>query len=265
MKQHESLLRCPICQKGIKVTDDNVVCEQNHAFDIAKKGYINFMTKPVNTKYDKELFEARHHIIASGMYEPLHKKIRTLIDEKYETANIIDLGCGEGTHLAYIVNEVEAEVTKSGMDIAKEGVMTAAKNHLDMLWCVGDLAQSPFQSSTFDVALNILSPANYDEFKRLLTDDGMVIKVVPRAGYLKELREAFYDQEDYTNEQTVDRFKENMNQVETYHLSYTFSLSKDLVPSLHKMTPLTWNVARDVALDLSEVSIDLDILIGKTS
>lgn len=55
------------------------------------------------------------------------------------------------------------------------------------------MAKSPFGDQSFHIILNILSPSNYKEFKRLLVQDGLVIKVVPRPDYLKELREVLYD------------------------------------------------------------------------
>ncbi|WP_175615623.1 putative RNA methyltransferase [Piscibacillus halophilus] len=260
MKQHEQLWSCPICQNSMTVRDNHVVCAENHSFDLAKKGYVNMMTQPVHTKYDKELFEARHRIIESGMYKPLHEKITELINVN---STVVDLGCGEGSHLAHIREKADGEIIGVGLDIAKEGVMTAAKHHLDTIWCVGDLAQVPFKDSSFDVVLNILSPANYTEFKRLLTDQGIVIKVVPNSGYLKELREAFYEQDEYDNHDTKQRFQENMEKVQQERITYKFPMTADLLPSLIKMTPLTWNAKKQDDLDISEVTIDLDILIGE--
>ena len=37
-----------------------------------------------------------------------------------------------------------------------------------ILYGVADLARLPFQNRTIDVVLNILSPANYGEFYRIL-------------------------------------------------------------------------------------------------
>lgn len=58
------------------------------------------------------------------------------------------------------------------------------------MWFVADLANLPIADQSVAVIMNILSPANYQEFKRVLVDDGLIIKVVPRSDYLAELREA---------------------------------------------------------------------------
>ena len=57
-----------------------------------------------------------------------------------------------------------------------------------MLYFVADLAHLPFKDGSIDVIVNILSPINYKDFKRVLSDDGLVYKVIPETGYLKELR-----------------------------------------------------------------------------
>ncbi|MBA5735303.1 rRNA (guanine-N1)-methyltransferase, partial [Escherichia coli] len=69
-------------------------------------------------------------------------------------------------------------------------------------WTVADLANCPNQAETADVILNILSPSNYVEFKRLLKKDGFLLKVVPEANYLRELREFIYvdEKSSYSNE-----------------------------------------------------------------
>lgn len=260
MKEHEHLLSCPICGDSMAVQDHHVLCSRKHSFDIAKKGYVNMMTQPVHTKYDKELFEARYQIIQHGLYKPLHEKVAEIVGERQ---SVIDLGCGEGSHLAEITRMIEQQTIRAGLDIAKEGVMTASKYHQDTIWCVGDLAKVPFKQASFGVVLNILSPANYQEFKRLLSDDGIVIKVIPNSGYLKELRDAFYDGDDYDNQETKDRFIESMHEVEEYRLTYQVPLSSELLPSLLKMTPLTWNKEEPADFDIREVTVDLDILVGK--
>ncbi len=75
---------------------------------------------------------------------------------------------------------------------AVAGIVSAAKQEREAIWCVADLAAAPFRNRSFDAILNILSPSNYAEFERLLSDDGIVLKVIPRSGHLKELRRFLY-------------------------------------------------------------------------
>src|SRR5699024_3874054 len=73
-------------------------------------------------------------------------------------------------------------------DISKEGINLAAATYEEIFFLVADLAHSPFSADSFDTILNILSPSNYQEFKRILKPGGLLIKVVPGADYLKASR-----------------------------------------------------------------------------
>src|SRR5699024_5445925 len=97
--------------------------------------------------------------------------------------------CGECSHLSHIASGLRTNTTNIGIDISKEAIIAATKNNIDAIWLVGDLAKIPLQSISIDVLLNILSPANYEEFKRISKNDGLCIKLVPRQNYLRELRE----------------------------------------------------------------------------
>ena len=265
MKEHETLFSCPLCKEGMHVTDDgHVLCGNHHSFDIAKQGYVNFMIKPSTSMYSKSLFESRQEIINSGLYNPLQQTIAKYIGNDVKT--ILDTGCGEGSHLERICNLLPEEVAAVGIDISKEGIQSAAKFYEQKIWCVGDLANSPYKERAFDCILNILSPANYEEFSRLLTPRGKVIKVVPQSDYLKEIRQQAFansEKESYTNEQTVDRFKAHFANVHKERITYTMPLSKELVPKLLEMTPLGWHLQEDISL--TGITIDLDMLIGEIS
>lgn len=265
MQNNQSLFECPICRNDMTIHDNgNVYCQQNHSFDIAKQGYINFMTKPTQSMYSKSLFESRQTIICSGLYDEVQSKIAQFIGNRATT--ILDTGCGEGSHLVRICQHLEQEVIGVGIDIAKEGIVVAAKSYENKIWCVGDLAKSPFHEETFDTILNFLSPANYDEFKRLLKPNGKVIKVVPQTSYLKELRTKAFadsDKENYSNEQTVERFKEQFSKVVQERITYTVPLGQHLVPKLLEMTPLGWHIDDEEEIFINEITIDLDVLIGE--
>lgn len=265
MKENEKLFQCPICKTNMQVQENgNITCEQKHSFDIAKQGYVNFMTKAIHSMYSKELFQSRYEIIQSGLYNPVHEKIANLIDSGVQS--ILDTGCGEGTHLAKICEKLHPQVVSLGIDISKEGIFTAAKHYERHIWCVGDLANSPFQAQSIDYILNFLSPANYNEFKRILKPNGKVIKVVPQASYLQQLRELAFaksEKEQYSNEQTVSLFKDQFSNVHIERVTYNQPLEHHLLPKLLEMTPLGWHIENNEDIAINEITIDLDILIGE--
>ena len=263
MNDHIGLFACPICQTQMVVREQgSLCCEGNHTFDIAKQGYVNMMTHAASSKYSKELFESRSAIIASGLYDRLEA---TIAEKLVGVKTVLDTGCGEGSHLARIMAQIEG-VIGIGIDIAKEGILTAARQYPEQIWCVGDLAKSPYAEGSFDAILNILSPANYEEFKRLLAPGGCVVKVVPQSGYLKELRTQLYadsEKETYSNAQTVERFKEIFAHTTVERLTYTMPITSEQIPALLTMTPMGWHKAEDRELKLSTITIDLDISVGR--
>lgn len=279
VRQFEYMFACPICQSSMKVFESkSLICSNNHAFDFTKQGYVNLLTHPPKTKYSKDLFESRKTIIADdGLFEPLTKTIADFLQTNLQDnpVTILDTGCGEGSHLTNICEQLRSDkkkaVTGAGIDISKEGVFVAAKNYPDMIWTVADLANTPFQNKQFDVILNILSPSNYSEFNRLLKTGGYVMKVVPQSGYLKELREAFFDETDkqsYSNAETVALFKEHFQVMDRLHVRYTKDLESLSIPSLIQMTPLTWTIPGEeiqsfIENNTNKITIDLEILIGK--
>ncbi|QGG53433.1 putative RNA methyltransferase [Lysinibacillus pakistanensis] len=262
MNNNLSLFACPICQESMTIQEQGrMVCSANHSFDIAKQGYINMLTHGAASKYSKELFESRKTVIDSGIYDEIEDKIIELIAP---AQTVLDTGCGEGSHLARIMAEKKG--IGVGIDIAKEGILAASRHYPEQIWCVGDLAKSPFAKSSFDAILNILSPANYEEFKRLLTPGGCVVKVVPQSRYLHELRAQLYadsDKESYSNDQIVARFKESFMEVNVKRVTYTTPLTTELIPELLEMTPMGWHKKEGAAIRLNEITIDVDILVGR--
>lgn len=260
---NSQLFACPICQQGIEISNEGKMsCLSNHTFDVAKQGYVYMLNRPIQSMYGKELFESRHTVIQAGIYDRLQAAIAREIT--VEQPVILDTGCGEGSHLHRICEQLDRPVGV-GIDISKEGVIAAAKYNPEQLWCVGDLANSPFNEQSFDAILNILSPANYDEFKRLLKRGGKVIKVVPQENYLKELRKQAFansEKESYTNAETVDRFKASFANAEVKRITYTVPLEAHLVQNLLEMTPMGWHINDKESIQLQEITIDLDLLIG---
>lgn len=261
MQQHADMLQCPLCKADMTVADGGQVqCDNRHAYDIAKQGYVYLLTKPMQSMYSRELFEARHDVIASGLYDQIQQAVAKYL----QAGRVLDTGCGEGSHLVRILAK-RPDCTGVGIDIAKEAIVAAAKFATGPIWCVGDLANSPFSTGSFSSILNFLSPANYDEFKRLLGSDGVVVKVVPEEGYLRELRaQAFSnsEKETYSNEQTVARFEENFTSVVKERITYTMSLDADLVPKLLQMTPMGWHIEKRDEVVLDSITIDVSILVG---
>uniref|UniRef100_UPI00403FB60F putative RNA methyltransferase n=1 Tax=Niallia sp. XMNu-256 TaxID=3082444 RepID=UPI00403FB60F len=279
VSEFEWMFKCPLCDESMNVVDlKSLICHNHHTFDFTKQGYLNLTTRSIKTKYSKELFEARRKVIAKdGFFEPLSRTIAESLKNQVAKENlvILDTGCGEGSHLVNLCDLVRTHFEKTvvgvGIDLSKEGIFVAAKNYSNYIWAVADLAKTPFRDGQFDVILNLLSPSNYAEFNRLLRPDGLVIKVVPQNGYLKELRLALFDEpekQSYSNHETVDLFNEHYQMVSSSRVQYAMSLNQDSIQSLLQMTPLTWNASKErvqsfLERETAEITVDLEVLVGK--
>ena len=172
------------------------------------------------------------------------------------------------------LNEQATLLPSVGFDISKEGIYLASDYGENVFWCVADLTNLPFQEDRFTTILNIFSPSNYQEFQRVLVDGGQLIKVVPRSGYLKELRAAFYPEDEkkqhYSNQAVVEKFQETFRESERQTLTYVFDIPESCQLSLLEMSPLEWGVSMEIKEKLQKkplkrITIDLDILIGRIS
>ncbi|MBU5483287.1 methyltransferase domain-containing protein [Clostridium sp. MSJ-11] len=277
IRKNQEKFKCPVCSEPMYLNNFySLTCSSNHCFDISRKGYLNLLTSAYSIVYSKELFEARHKVCDKKFYDPLIDEISKII-HKYKRStggekelDILDAGCGEGSHLYSLSQRISGDLKCNmfGADISKEGINIASNNSSDIIWTVADLTRLPFENRSFDVILNILSPANYLEFERILADEGIIIKVVPGQLYLKELREAIYKNKNYSNDKVVDYFTSKLEVVYVQNINYTFSIDEELLPFLIKMTPLTWGenikgINSSHEIDISSITLDLTILVGK--
>lgn len=269
IQTQSDLFRCPTCHQMMHAQEKALVCLEGHRFDVSKKGTLYFLNHQVKTDYDREMFEHRRKLIVHGMYQPLVD----LLQPFCQNQRILDVGCGEGSFLQQL-NEQATILPSVGFDISKEGIYLASDYGENVFWCVADLTNLPFQEDRFTTILNIFSPSNYQEFQRVLVDGGQLIKVVPRSGYLKELRAAFYPEDEkkqhYSNQAVVEKFQETFRESERQTLTYVFDIPESCQLSLLEMSPLEWGVSMEIKgklqkKPLKRITIDLDILIGRIS
>ena len=261
---------CPICQEDLTLVESSLKCSNRHSFDLAKFGYVNLapqIRQPAN--YDKENFQNRQQILEDGFYQTILEGISDLLATKSSAKTILDIGCGEGFYSRKL-QESHSEKTFYAFDISKDSVQIAAKSEPNWAvnWFVGDLARLPIKNASMDILLDIFSPANYGEFRRVLSQNGILIKVVPTENHLKEIRQMVQDhltKKDYSNQDIKEHFQEHF----TIQSSQIASLTKPITPeqrqALLSMTPLLFNIDQ-TKIDwskLTEITIEAEILVGK--
>ena len=261
---------CPICQENLTVVETSLKCSNRHSFDLAKFGYVNLAPQiKQSANYDKENFQNRQQILEAGFYQAILKGISDLLATKPFTKTVLDIGCGEGFYSRKL-QEVHPEKTFYAFDISKDSVQIAAKSEPNWAvnWFVGDLARLPIKDASMDILLDIFSPANYGEFRRVLSKDGILIKIIPTENHLKEIRQMVQDQltkKDYSNQDIKEHFQEHFSIQSSQIASLTKPITAEQRQALLSMTPLLFHVNQSKIdwSQLTEITIEAEILVGK--
>ena len=261
---------CPICRENLTLVESSLKCENRHSFDLAKFGYVNLSPQiKQSANYDKENFQNRQQILEAGFYQAILEAVSNLLASSKTATTILDIGCGEGFYSRKL-QESHSEKTFYAFDISKDSVQIAAKSEPNWAvnWFVGDLARLPIKDASMDILLDIFSPANYGEFRRVLSKDGILIKVIPTENHLKEIRQRVQDQltnKDYSNQGIKNHFQEHFTILSSQTASLTKTITAEQLQALLSMTPLLFHVDQ-TKIDwsqLTEITIEAEILVGK--
>lgn len=261
---------CPICQENLTLVESSLKCNNRHSFDLAKFGYVNLAPQiKQSANYDKENFQNRQQILEAGFYQAILENISDLLANSETSTTVLDIGCGEGFYSRKL-QESHSEKTFYAFDISKDSVQIAAKSEPNWVinWFVGDLARLPIKDASMDILLDIFSPANYGEFRRVLSKDGILIKVIPTENHLKEIRQKVQDQltnKDYSNQDIKEHFQENFTILSNQTASLTKTITTEQLQALLSMTPLLFHVDQSKIdwSQLTEITIEAEILVGK--
>ena len=265
-----SAFACPICQENLTLVESSLKCDHRHSFDLAKFGYVNLAPQiKQSANYDKENFQNRQQILEAGFYQAILEGISDILATNPSAKTILDIGCGEGFYSRKL-QEVHPEKTFYAFDISKDSVQIAAKSEPNWAvnWFVGDLARLPINDTSMDILLDIFSPANYGEFRRVLSQNGILIKVVPTKNHLKEIRKTVQEQltkKDYSNQDIKEHFQEHFSIQSSQIASLTKPITAEQRQALLSMTPLLFHVDQSKIdwTQLTEITIEAEILVGK--
>ena len=261
---------CPICQENLTLLETSFKCCNRHSFDLAKFGYVNLAPQiKQSANYDKENFQNRQQILEAGFYQAILEVLSDLLSNSKNAKTILDIGCGEGFYSRKL-QERHPDKTFYAFDISKDSVQIAAKSEPNWAvnWFVGDLARLPIKDASMDILLDIFSPANYGEFRRVLSKDDILIKVIPTENHLKEIRQKVQDQltkKDYSNQDIKEHFQGHFTILSNQTASLTKTITADQLQSLLSMTPLLFHIDQSKIdwSQLTEITIEAEILVGK--
>ncbi len=275
--EHKILI-CPHCGNLLLQGEQSVSCASGHSFDVARQGYVNLMVGAHRasdgaTSYSADFVEARRTAIERGFFAALVEDMARYLETKFghRLLTILDAGSGEGSFLDLLARALgnrgfDAPLAL-GVDLAVPGVKHAASRFREMAWCVADLAKTPCRASSLDVVLNILSPANYAEFARILKPDGLVIKVVPTASHLREIRAALRSDSQFSNARVVEHFGDCLKMVDSMVVESVLPCGADGAAALFHMTPLSWHATEAQKNEFvqnppEQLTVSFEVLVG---
>lgn len=243
----------------------SVACESGHDFAISAKGFLNLIPhqKPLKG-YDETFFASRQRIMEHGYYREVHQAVAASLNELASTATVIDAGCGEGSYAKDAARALPHS-TVLGLDIAKDAIRVAARGGGPVRWLVADLANIPLSDSTVDAILNVFTPANYDEFKRVLKPGGMLVKVIPAPQHMHELRELTGEQlteTGFVDHGVSEHLMRHMNVVSRARVTQTSPVQPEDALDLVRMSPIAFSI-EEHALDLgslTHITVDAEII-----
>lgn len=264
----ETLLACPVCHEPLELSGAALSCVNRHSFDVARQGYVNLLRGGKQPQgYDRSSFEQRRRVFESGLYDNIAQALCDAVEALSPSLPVVDAGCGEGFFAHAVRRATGAGVC--AFDISRDSVQLAAAQDPEdgIAWLVADLASIPLQDGRAGCVLDVFSPANYHEFKRILAPRGRIVKVVPTARHLHELRElaaASLRHQEYSNQRVIDHFAASCVLDSRATVSLTLKLDDHAIEALIAMTPLLFHVDTG-AIDWSgieSVTVEADVLVG---
>ncbi len=242
-----TLFSCPVCNSKLTEDENKFFCENNHCYDKSKYGYVNLLLSQSSSLKrhgdDKTMVLSRREFLNKGYYEPLLKQVEKTVEfYKKENGSLIDIGCGEGYYISSIKKNCRISQVY-GIDISKTALRCSAKSNKDIRFAVASAFSLPFNSESADIILNIFAPCAYNEFYRVLSCAGYLIKVVPLSEHLWELKQAIYEK-PYKNKSELTN-DELFKIVDVKELKYEINLpSNEDIFNLFTMTPYYYKTSK---------------------
>lgn len=253
----QTLLRCPLCGRPLIVEANTLACETGHRFDLSGKNYANLAPWQKQGAYRRAMFESRAAVFESGFYRPVADAVKALVPERARC--VLDAGCGEGYYAARLAAKGRRVLAA---DLSKDAVALAARRP-GVHALVADLARLPLKDGTVDVVLDILSPANYAEFARVLTPDGRIVKVAPGRAYLEQVR-ALTGKRAYDDARVFSHFQAHTADAAVRELRYTRPVTRAQAQQFLRMTPLALHMGPYTERALfDEITIHLLVMTGR--
>jgi 23S rRNA (guanine745-N1)-methyltransferase len=168
------------------------VCPAGHAFDVARRGYLNLLQPQDRRSLDagdsSAVVAARAALWAAGIGQGLVQAVVSLAAAV--TANppvVVDLGAGTGDALGALATA--RPIVGVGIDVSAAAAAHAAGRFPALTWVVANADRRlPILDESVDLVLSIHGRRNPTECARILRPGGTLIAAIPAPDDLIELR-----------------------------------------------------------------------------
>ncbi len=259
---------CPVCSNDLFPENNSLRCEKGHCFDRAKEGYVNLIAgnhkKGSLIGDNRDMAFSRRSFLEKGYFDSLVNELIEIIKGKdIPCPEILDICCGEGYYSHKIKESISCNM--KGFDISKEMIRLAAKRKDTSEYFVANLSRIPVKDKSVDIAFHLFAPFHEKEFKRIISDKGIIITAVAGEKHLFEMKEILYES-PYKNDEAPPEtneliLKEKRKVTKKIHLS-----SREDIAALFRMTPYYYRTGdRDKAklesFDELDITVDFAIFI----
>lgn len=271
-------LACPLDSLPLTRTEQQLVCDNGHSFDIARQGYANLL--PVQHKNSrhpgdsKAMVDARTAFLDSGVYQPIAAQLAetamALLPTQGECC-VLDAGCGDGYYLESLFQQLTTTrqgltLNMVGLDIAKPAVLAACRRNKAMTWLVGSNTRPPLVADAVDLLICMFGFPCWEAFAEVLRPGGHLVLVESGPEHLIELREVIYPEVRRSPPPTLDKAEAaGFRLVDAQTLTFrTGPLSRETLDQLLIMTPHLYRASHEgktaaAALDTLDLTVDVVI------
>lgn len=238
-------LICPLCAKPLERVERTYRCENRHAFDVARQGYVNLLT--VQQKHSlcpgdtREQVLSRRAFLEEGFYRPIADALVSEARALGIHGTIVDAGCGEGYYSHRLARAIDAELL--GFDISKEAVRAAAASYKDAQWITATAAHIPVPSESADLLMSLFAVTIPEEFRRVLRKNGFFFQVLAAQDHLLGLKSIIYPELKFKEKDSVPVLP-GFSLVRSVPIRFSFTVEGQQVQNLFSMTPHVFRIGK---------------------
>jgi 23S rRNA (guanine745-N1)-methyltransferase len=189
-----AVLRCPHCHGRLARHERTWRCDEGHAFDVARQGYVNLTAgRPVHGGDTAEMLEARTAVLDAGHLDVVTDAVVDACRDALPAGALVEVGAGTAHHLAALRRALgERAGAGERPAVAIDASVAAGKRaarHPGVIAVVADAwAPWPLLDGVAAAVLTIFAPRNMPEAERVLAPGGQLLVVTPGGDHLVELR-----------------------------------------------------------------------------